>query len=151
MFQGNNLFSCGAVYSLLEKREPSEAGKTHIFLGEDKLKANIGMRVKRQGKESYYALLDAGESWYELRKTCDIFLGAEKSLSFVITPLTGKNAETRKIPLTGAKQTDAPFTRYELEVSMASADMVQIKVTDLGLGEFFPSNGQIWEESFQIS
>ena len=50
------------------------------------------MRVKRQGKESYYALLDAGESWYELRKTCDIFLGAEKSLSFVVTPLTGKNA-----------------------------------------------------------
>ena len=151
VFQGNNLFSCGAVYSLLEKREPSEAGKTHIFLGEDKLKANIGMRIKRQGKESYYALLDAGESWYELRKTCDILLGAEKSLSFVITPLTGKNAETRKIPLTGARQTDAPFTRYELEVSMIGADMVQIKVTDLGLGEFFPSSGQIWEESFQIS
>ena len=34
---------------------------------------------------------------------------------------------------------------------MTGADMVQIKVTDLGLGEFFPSNGQIWEESFQIS
>ena len=50
-----------------------------------------------------------------------------------------------------ARQTDAPFTRYELEVSMTGADMVQIRVTDLGLGEFFPSNGQIWEESFQIS
>ena len=109
------------------------------------------MRVKRQGKESYYALLDAGESWYDLRKTCDIFLGAEKSLSFVITPLTGKNVETKKIPLTGAEKNDAPFARYELEVSMAGADIVQIKVTDLGLGEFFPSNGQIWEESFQIS
>lgn len=151
VFQGNNLFSCGAVYSLLEKREPSEAGKTHIFLGEDKLKANIGMHVKRQGKESYYALLDAGESWYELRKTCEILLGAEKSLSFVVTPLTGKNAETRKISLAGAEKTEAPFTRYGLEVTMASVDTVQVKVTDLGLGEFFPAGGQSWEESFQIT
>lgn len=151
VFQGNNLFSRGAVYSLLEKYDPCEAGQTHIFLGEDKLKANIGMRVLRQGKESYYALLDAGESWYELHKSCEILLGQEKELSFVITPLTGKNAETRTVPLEGARQTGAPFTRYALEVAMASSDTVRVRVTDLGLGEFFPSAGQMWEESFQIS
>lgn len=151
MFQGNNLFSRGAVYSLLEKFEPSEAGQTHIFLGEDKLKANIGMRVLRQGKESYFALLDAGESWYELHKSCEILLGEEKTLSFVITPLNGKNAETRTIPLAGARETGAPFTRYALDVSMASPDTVRVAVTDLGLGEFFPSVGQTWEESFCLS
>lgn len=151
VFQGNNLFSRGAVYSLLEKFDPSEAGQTHIFLGEDKLKANIGMRVLRQGKESYFALLDAGESWYELHKSCELLLGKEKTLSFVITPLTGKNAETRAIPLAGARETGAPFTRYALDVSMASPDTVRVKVTDLGLGEFFPSVGQTWEESFCIS
>lgn len=151
VFQGNNLFSRGAVYSLLEKFDPSEAGQTHIFLGEDKLKANIGMRVLRQGKESYYALLDAGVSWYELHKSCEILLGEEKTLSFVITPLTGKNVETRTISLTGARETGAPFTRYALEVSMASADKVRVAVTDLGLGEFFPSTGQVWEESFCIA
>lgn len=151
VFQGNNLFSRGAVYSLLEKFDPSEAGQTHIFLGEDKLKANIGMRVLRQGKESYFALLDAGESWYELHKSCEILLGEEKTLSFVVTPLNGKNAETRTISLAGAAETGAPFTRYALDVAMASADTVRVAVTDLGLGEFFPSRGQRWEESFRIS
>ena len=151
VFQGNNLFSRGAVYSLLEKFDPSEAGQTHIFLGEDKLKANIGMRVLRQGKESYFALLDAGESWYELHKSCEILLGEEKTLSFVVTPLNGKNAETRTVPLAGAAETGAPFTRYALDVAMASSDTVQVTVTDLGLGEFFPSRGQMWEESFRIS
>ncbi len=150
VFQGNNLYSRGAVYSLLEKFDASEAGKTHIFLGEDKLKANIGMRVLRQGKESYYALLDAGENWYELHKSCEIFLGREKEVSFVITPLNGKNVETKTIPLAGARETGAPFTRYALDVAMASADTVQVSVTDLGLGEFFPASGQKWEESFQI-
>ena len=151
VFQGNNLFSKGAVYSLMEKFSPSEAGQTHIFLGKDKLKANIGMHVLRQGKESYYALLDAGENWYELHKSCELLLGEEKSLSFVVTPLTGKNAETRTVPLTGARETGAPFTRYAIEVDMASHDTVRVVVTDLGLGEFFPSRGQRWEETFQIS
>ena len=151
VFQGNNLFSKGAVYSLMEKFSPSEAGQTHIFLGKDKLKANIGMHVLRQGKESYYALLDAGENWYELHKSCEILLGEEKSLSFVVTPLTGNNAETRTVPLTGARETGAPFTRYAIEVDMASHDTVRVVVTDLGLGEFFPSRGQRWEETFQIS
>ena len=151
VFQGNNLFSKGAVYSLMEKFSPSEAGQTHIFLGKDKLKANIGMHVLRQGKESYYALLDAGENWYELHKSCEILLGEEKSLSFAVTPLTGKNAETRTVPLTGARETGAPFTRYAIEVDMASHDTVRVVVTDLGLGEFFPSRGQRWEETFQIS
>lgn len=150
VFQGNNLFSQGAVYSLLEKWSPSVAGKEHIFLGEDKLKANIGMYLLRRGKESYYALLDAGENWYELHKTCEVFLGEDKTFAFVITPLTGKNPQTKEITLSGAKKTDAPFTRYSLEVSMASADTVQVTVTELGLGEFFPADGRKWEETFQI-
>lgn len=63
VFRGNNLFSRGACYGLLEKLEPSEVGQKHVFLGKDKLKSNIGMNVLRQGKESYFALLDAGENW----------------------------------------------------------------------------------------
>lgn len=151
VFQGNNLFSRGAVYGILEKLAPSEAGLSHVFLGKDKLKSNIGMQVMRQGKESYFALLDAGENWYEIHRECEFILGDEKKLEFVVTPLTGKNVETIEIPLTGAGQTEAPFTRYALEAAMSSPDTVRIKVTDLGFGEFFPANGQVWEESFQVS
>lgn len=151
VFQGNNLFSRGAVYGILEKLDPSEAGLSHVFLGKDKLKANIGMNVMRQGKESYFALLDAGENWYEIHRECEFILGDVKQLEFVVTPLTGKNVETKVIVLTGAAQTGAPFTRYALEVSMSSSDTVQIKVTDLGFGELFPASEQVWEESFQVS
>jgi len=151
VFQGNNLFSQGAVYGLMEKLEPGEAGLSHIFLGKDKLKSNIGMNVMRRGKESYFALLDAGENWYEIHRECEFLLRDAKRLSFVITPLNGKNVETKEIPLEGAEETGAPFTRYALEVAMSSPDTVQIRVTDLGFGEFFPSNGRVWEKSFQVS
>lgn len=148
VFQGNNLFSKGACYGLMEKLEPGEVGSKYVFLGKDKLKSNIGMNVLRQGKESYYALLDAGENWYEVERECEFLLEGEREIAFVITPLTGKNIETRQIPLTGGS--NAPFTRYRLKMSMSAPDKVQIKVTDLGFGELFPPTDQIWDQTFEV-
>ncbi|MCM1123563.1 MAG: DUF5716 family protein [Eubacterium sp.] len=149
VFQGNNLFSRGACYGLLEKLEPSEAGSRHVFLGKDKLKANIGMNVLRQGKESYYALLDAGENWYEVTKKCEFLLQGDREIAFVITPLTGKKIEMRKMPLGGSKSS-APFTRYRLEMSMSAPETVRVKVSDLGFGELFASTDQVWEQFFDL-
>ncbi|MBD5523105.1 MAG: hypothetical protein HDR04_01525 [Lachnospiraceae bacterium] len=149
VFRGNNLFSRGACYGLQEKLEPGEVGSRHVFLGKDKLKSNIGMNVLRQGRESYYALLDAGENWYEVQKECEFLLEGERELEFVVTPLTGKDIETRVIPLNGGNK-GAPYTRYRMEMAMSAPETVQIKVTDMGFGELFPSSGQVWEESFAV-
>ena len=151
VFQGNNLFSRGACYGLWEKLEPSEVGGKHVFLGKDKLKSNIGMHVLRQGRESYFALLDAGENWYEVEKDCEVLLAGETELSFVVTPLTGRNAETRVMQLPGGGKGGAPYTRYRLRMSMSAPETVQVRVTDLGFGELFPSAGQVWEEAFELS
>lgn len=151
VFRGNNLFSRGACYGLLEKLEPGEAGSKHVFLGRDKLKSNIGMNVLRQGRESYYALLDAGENWYEAAKECEFLLEGERELAFVITPLTGKDIEKRVIPLPGGGNGEGPFTRYRMEMTMSAPETVQIKVTDLGFGELFPARGQVWKETFPVA
>ena len=151
VFRGNNLFSRGACYGLQEKLEPSEEGLRHVFLGKDKLKSNIGMNVLRQGKDSYYALLDAGENWYEAAKECEFLLADERELSFVITPLNGKNTEIKSMNLTGAGGGSGPYTRYRLKMSMGGPETVRIKVTDLGFGELFPASGHVWEETFDLA
>lgn len=151
VFQGNNLFSRGACYGLMEKLEPSEEGTKHVFLGKDKLKSNIGMNVLRQGKESYYALLDAGENWYEVEKECEFLLAQETELAFVITPLTGKNIETKIMRLSEENARTAPYTRYRLRMAMSAPETIQVKVTDLGFGELFPTTGRIWEEKIELS
>lgn len=149
VFRGNNLFSRGACYGLLEKLEPGEAGARHVFLGKDKLKSNIGMHVMRQGRESYYALLDAGENWYEVEKECEFLLEGEREIAFVITPLTGKNIETKTVALSGGSNS-APYTRYRLLISMSGPETVKVRVSDLGFGEFFPAGGKVWEETFHV-
>ncbi|MCH5248505.1 MAG: hypothetical protein J1E98_01165 [Lachnospiraceae bacterium] len=148
-FQGNNLFSKGACLAMLDRLEPSDVCKGHIFLGADKLKSNVGMTVLRRGKESYYALLDAGENWYEVHKECEFLLrGEENSISFLITPLTGKRAEIQEIVLEGAPVREGAFGRYEMEISMSSVDCIEAKITDLGFGELFPAAGKVWRKQF---
>ena len=134
---------------MLDRLEPSDVCKGHIFLGADKLKSNVGMTVLRRGKESYYALLDAGENWYEVHKECEFLLrGEENSISFLITPLTGKRAELQEIVLEGAPVREGAFGRYEMEISMSSVDCIEAKITDLGFGELFPAAGKVWRKQF---
>ena len=150
-FQGNNLFCKGACYGLIEKIEPSQAGNEHIFLGPDKLKSNIGMNVMRRGKESYYALLDAGENWYEVHKECEFILpGEENHVSFVVTPLTGRQAVIREIRLDEAPVRENAFSRYALEVKMSSPECVELTITDLGFGELFPAGKKVWTKQITL-
>lgn len=150
-FQGNNLFCKGACYGLLEKIEPSQAGNEHIFLGPDKLKSNIGMNVMRRGKESYYALLDAGENWYEVHKECEFILpGEDNHVSFLITPLTGRQAVIRDIRLDGTPVRENAFSRYALEVKMSSPECVELTITDLGFGELFPAGKKVWTKQITL-
>lgn len=152
VFQGNNLFCKGACFGLLEKLEPSQNGKEHIFLGADKLKANIGMNVLKRGKESYYALLDAGENWYEVHKECDILLpGEENVLSFLVTPLTGKRAQLREFILEDAPVRTGAFSRYAVKIRMTSAECVEAQITDMGFGELFPSSNKVWIKQFAVT
>ena len=151
VFQGNNLFCKGACFGLMEKIEPSQTGNEHIFLGPDKLKSNIGMNVMRRGKESYYALLDAGENWYEVHKECEFILpGEENHVSFLITPLTGRQAVIRDIRLDEAPVRENAFSRYALEVKMSSPECVELTITDLGFGELFPAGKKVWTKQITL-
>lgn len=151
VFQGNNLFCKGACYSLTDKFEPGKASKEHIFLGPDKLKSNIGMKVMKRGKESYFALLDAGENWYEVHRECVILLpGKETEITFLVTPLTGKSEIAEVIMLENAPSREDAFGRYRLEMKMTSPDRVAVTLTDLGFGELFAASGKVWEKYFSV-
>lgn len=99
VFQGNNLYSKGACYGGVERLTPSEEGKAHVYLGRDKLKSNIGMKVLRQGEDSYFAILDAGENWYETFAEFEVILESGNTLDLMITPLTGESVIDRPIVL----------------------------------------------------
>lgn len=150
VFQGNNLYSKGACFCLMERLQGSEIGGEYVFLGNDKLKANIGMRVLRRGEDAYYALLDAGVNWYELDYTCELYLKDEDALEFLVTPLIGKESKTIPMPLEGLGLKPGEATRIRLHLFLTRENVICAQVEDLGFGEFRAATEKVWEHEMEL-
>lgn len=150
VFQGNNLFSKGACYSLIEKQHASAAGREHVFLGNEKLKSNIGMKVQRRGMDSYLALLDAGTNWFEAQKEVEFILESGDSFSVLITPLNGKDVTVVEVELEGLEERPFKTTRIRLGADMISEEKVQLRMEDMGFGELFPATHAKWRKIIEV-
>lgn len=147
VFQGNNLFSKGACYGMMERMTPGENGKNHVFLGRDKLKSNIGMKVLRQGEESYQALLDAGINWYEAKNTMEFYLLEGRAVEILITSLTGKgNRIARIVP----EELQEGIIRLRISVEMRDDTHLKVELEDLGFGTFRAATHHIWKEEIEL-
>lgn len=156
VFQGVNLYSKGAVYCLMDKHFGSKAGKEYVFLGGDKLKYNIGMNVLRQGEESYYALLDAGENWYESTYSCEFYVWSGQPVPLVITPLI--TGGVTRLPLTLAELLQGgegagregygicELARIRMNLHLEGERLLCVELEDLGFGEIRPATERIWHQ-----
>lgn len=147
VFQGSNLFSKGACLGMRERIEKTSTDKEYVFLGNDKLKANIGFRVYRQGQENYFALMDAGVNWYEAERELEFYIQDGNEIEFLITPLNGRNKRMVKMTLEGFKQ---PLSRIKLWLKMESEKTMRIDVMNLGLGELLPAEEQTWSQQIEL-
>lgn len=150
VFQGRNMYSKGACYCGRDKSQPCELNREYVFLGPDKLKFNLGLRMIVAGEEEYLAVADAGENWYDSGVTYDFVLGESKSVPLIMTPLDGKGIENIEIELSGLPDRPAKASRLRLTVSFESETRMKVEVEDLGFGEFFPSTGRKWEKIIEF-
>ena len=151
VFQGRNMYSKGACYCGKDKAQPCELNKNYVFLGPDKLKFNLGLKMFVAGEEEYLAVADAGENWYDSGISYDIVLGDTKTIPLILTPLDGKGAENIEVELSGLPDRPPKASRLRLTVSFESEKRMKIETEDLGFGEFFPSTGKKWEKIIEFS
>ena len=150
VFQGRNLYSKGACYCGKDKFEPCRLNKDYVFLGQDKLKFNLGIYMNVRGNEEYLAIADAGDNWYDSGAEYDFQLGDTKEVDILITPLDGKSPEKIVIELDGLPKRPARGCRMRLNVDFESDVRLKLCVTDLGFGEFYPSTGKKWEKIIEM-
>lgn len=150
VFQGNNLYSKGACQSAYEKVFPGEISRKFIFLGKDKIKANVDIMAVTDAKESPYPLLDAGTNWYDVEKTWEFILESGNELVFLITPLNGREKKQIKMVLDGIPQRPENASRIRLRMHFTDETNMVLTVTDLGFGEFFAPSGFSQEETVTL-
>ncbi len=150
-FRGNNLYSRGACYAMQDKLAGTKnEDKKIVFLGKEKLKANIGMDVIRKGAKSYFALLDGGDNWYDSGKSVDVILDKGNSFELTITPLDGRNVRHIEIVLDGLKEHEPKTVRLRVEAIMESEDILRLNVLDLGFGDFFAGSNQLFTRTISL-
>lgn len=152
VFQGNNLYSKGAVYTLRRQMGTGgeEPGTDFIFLGPDKLKANVGMRVQKRGENAYNALLDAGMDWKRLEEYFEFYLKGETNIELLITPVLKCPVKHVLIELEGMELAPEEVTRVRLKCTMPEENKMLVTVTDLGFGEFRQSMDGKWTRVVEI-
>lgn len=151
VFKGNDLYSKGACFAIQEKMLKEKQPKQMIFLSKDKLRTNVGMQVLRQGEESYLALLDGGENWYECKKEWDVILTEGNTVVFRLIPLDGRNVRNVEMVLDELPIRKPKMTRLHLQVEMTSATMMEVLIEDMGFGELAPSSGLHFSQQIDLS
>ena len=147
VFQGNNLYSKGACMAMQERIYPSEVGKAHVFLGQDKLKVNIGMNMLHQGKESYIALLDAGVNWYEAEYEFEFYKKGDNELQLLLTPLIA--AEKRTVTVVFEDMLPG-MSRLHGKLFLTGEKNLVLEIEDLGFGSFRPATHQVWHKEIAL-
>ena len=151
VFQGNNLYSKGACYSVWrESLKSAEEEEEYLFLGPDKLKANVGMKVHRRGEETYNALLDAGMSWESMEEIFEFYLKGENDMELLITPLVNAAPMRVHMELDGLRLESEDVTRIRMKLGMPKENVLQITVSDLGFGEFREAHDSKWGKEVEV-
>lgn len=150
VFQGNNLYSKGAALAMLERFLGSKDAGEYIYLGNDKLKANIGMKLLQGGEMVYLAMLDAGNNWYETGFEGDIYLKGDNELEITVTPLQGSGEQILPITLDGITLEQEQLTRVRLKLYMISEEVLCLEAADLGFGRLFEGSGTVFRKEITI-
>lgn len=150
VFQGKNMYTKGACYAAYDRVVKNELNDSYLFLGRDKLKCNIGLKLMLQGEEQYESLVDAGINWYDVDVQYEFLIGREKEIRFLLTPMTGKNVRNAVVRLSGIPDRPERSSRVRVRLTMKSEEVLLVKVYDQGFGEIFPTTDQVWEEEIPL-
>ena len=149
VFKGNNLIVKGAAdgareffYSpVLDQYLISCKGRTSV---------KVTMSVKHKGRESVIVLSDIGEYWYEAHSTAECIMESPTEAKFEIQDIINRTNESFKIDLTEFPKRPPNTTRIEVNFRYLEENKFEIRIKDLGFGDFFESSGMTVKREITI-
>lgn len=151
VFGGSNLYSKGACLLGMERIVPGKEAQEYLYLGKEKLAADIGVMSMVEGKKVARILLRGGENWFEVKKEFDFMPGEDGKLPLVIAPLGDKNSRLVPIILPSFPNRDMKSIKFHCEMSMKSATELVIEVEDMGFGDFYKPTGKRYQEIVSLT
>ena len=146
VFVGEQLQARGACLMAGDE----SGSRPYLFLSEQTLLYNVGIRSSRGGKEEISTIVQAGCSWYEAEAECELILLSEPILEFSFQSMLGGDAIRAGMLLNDLPGRPKGATRLLVEVHFPGPARCEVRVTDLGFGELYPSSDLYWRETFLL-
>lgn len=146
VFVGEQIPARGACMAAGDQEEK----RPYLFLGEQTLLFNVGIRSSQGEKECVHTLIDAGCSWYEAKGSCEVILLTEPLLEFCFQSMLGKEPIQAGMYLTDLPKRPERTSRVLVKAYFSAPMQCEVEVADLGFGEMYPSSDLCWRESFKL-
>lgn len=139
VFGVNDIIVKGACFRGYRKN-PAEI-KTKYYMGTHQLPFSVVMTVTEEGHDEVCRLVRAGTNWYDADFMWHFMVNDSDVLHFGTEPSI--NGVPRYIDVDISRIPHRPkfATKVEVTVHFAGLNRWYIKVSDLGLGELYPSSG----------
>ena len=136
-FLGNNLYSRGACYTAYRKCRDYE--DSPIYLDNTKMTDQICLRMRVNGKEGWYPIVQWGSHWYEADGQWDVLLEDTSDIEIHIESLGSGELQAETVSLAGLPERKDYALRLTIEVMFLDEYTCRISFRDAGFGEFFPA------------
>lgn len=136
-FVGNNLHSRGACYTSVRVCRDDNEGP--IYLDETKMTQQISLRMRVNGRESWYPVVSWGTRWYEADGEWEVLLEDDSDLEVHVESLAGDELQVEKISLKGLPERVDYSVRLKIEIMFLEERLCRLTLKDMGFGDFYPA------------
>lgn len=147
-FMGNNLYSKGACYTAYCRHSGKEEGP--IYLDERKMTDQICLKMRIQGKDSWYPLVSWGTRWYEADMQCEVLLENLEDIEIHVESLMESKMQVATVSVSDLPKREAYTYRLQICVIFQDETTCRVSFKDVGFGEFFPATGFYKECTIQL-
>lgn len=138
-FQGDNLYSKGACYTAQYKSGKQSDGI--VYLDETKMTEQICLKLRINGRDIWYPIVQWGTKWYENDKQFEILLEDTDDIEVHVESLTEHLAKTVKVSLENLPKREKYTLRLQVNVIFQDEHTCIITWKDVGFGNFFEPSG----------
>ena len=156
VFQGNNLYSLGACYSLRQLIAPSEHLEDYIYLSNQDIRYDIGIYCKTQGflregsRQCYMQIFEKGTYYAQCKSTMCLMLEGENRLVVEADPMAGGMPKHLELSLASFPNRNTGASKIRLNLEFVNPTTLSVMIEDIGLGEVVPGSGQVVRETFKL-
>lgn len=156
VFQGNNLYSLGACYSLRQLIEPTELIEEYLYLSNQDIRYDVGIYCKTQGfiregnRQCYMQIFEKGTYFEQCKSTLCFLLEGENKLVIELTPMAGGLPKHLEIPIGLFPNRSTGASKIRVSMEFTDPVTLSVMIEDIGLGEVVPGSGKVIQETFHL-